>query len=87
VRRPSNYDGAAALLLGPVAPDPGLALGHLTMCKTVVEDSWGKVFVGGLPSDWSDEQVGRGAARRVAARRAIQAAHATRCDAVSFDRI
>lgn len=59
MRRPSNYDGAAALLLGPVVPDPTLRLGHLTMCKTVVEDSWSKVFVGGLPSDWSDDQVRR----------------------------
>jgi hypothetical protein len=28
------------------------------MIKTVVEDSWAKVFVGGLPSDWTDDQVG-----------------------------
>ena len=59
IRRPSNYDAAAALLLGPAVPDPTLALGHLAMCKTVVEDSWSKVFVGGLPSDWTDEQVRR----------------------------
>jgi hypothetical protein len=58
IRRPSNYDAAAALLLGPAAPDPTLVLDHLKMCKTVVEDSWSKVFVGGLPSDWTDDQVG-----------------------------
>lgn len=27
------------------------------MCKTVVEDTWAKIFVGGLPCHFSDEQV------------------------------
>jgi hypothetical protein len=63
VRRPSNYDAAAALLLAPAGPDPTLRLGHLAMVKTVVEDSWSKVFIGGLPSDWTDDQVGPRLAR------------------------
>ena len=57
VRRPSNYDAAAALLLGPPAPDPTVDVRHVKVCRTVVEDSWQKVFVGGLPSDWTDDQV------------------------------
>jgi hypothetical protein len=27
------------------------------MCKTVVEDTWDKIFVGGLPCNYADEQV------------------------------
>jgi hypothetical protein len=29
----------------------------LTMCKTVVEDTWNKIFIGGLPCHYTDEQV------------------------------
>jgi hypothetical protein len=30
---------------------------HLPRCKTVVENTWGKIFVGGLPCNYADEQV------------------------------
>lgn len=58
VRRPSNYDANTAIMLGPVTPDPTMDTSTLNICKTVVEDSWNKIFIGGLPSDWGDEQVG-----------------------------
>jgi hypothetical protein len=29
----------------------------LPMCKTVVEDTWNKIFIGGLPCHYTDEQV------------------------------
>jgi RNA recognition motif. (a.k.a. RRM, RBD, or RNP domain) len=57
VRRPSNYDTNVAVCLGPVVPDPTLELSTLDICRTVVEDSPHKLFVGGLPCDWSEEQV------------------------------
>ncbi|KAF8061126.1 MPC1 [Scenedesmus sp. PABB004] len=57
IRRPSNYCAADALALGPATPDPSLVTVHLPMCKTVVEDSWNKIFVGGLPCAFTDEQV------------------------------
>ncbi len=57
VRRPSNYDASTAIMLGPVLPDPTLDTSSLDICRTVVEDSWNKIFIGGLPADWGDEQV------------------------------
>ena len=57
MRRPSNYDASASLLLGPQGPDPSMDTSSLAICRTVVDDSWNKVFVGGLPSDWGDDQV------------------------------
>ena len=57
VCRPSNYVASDALLLGPVVPDPTLSTAHLEMCKTVVEDSWNKVFIGGLPCSYGEDQV------------------------------
>eukprot|EP00775_Hariotina_reticulata_P007687 gene7687-7887_t len=57
IRRPSNYNAAEAIDLGPVSPDPTVDVSELPMCKTVVEDSWNKIFIGGLPCNYGDEQV------------------------------
>ncbi|KAF6250409.1 hypothetical protein COO60DRAFT_1299308 [Scenedesmus sp. NREL 46B-D3] len=57
IRRPSNYNPEEAAPLGPDCPDPCVATAHLAMCKTVVEDTWDKIFVGGLPCNYGDEQV------------------------------
>jgi splicing factor U2AF subunit len=48
---------ATALLFGPVDPDPAVDTSTLAICRTVVEDTWDKIFIGGLPSDWGDDQV------------------------------
>lgn len=57
IRRPSNYDIATAIMLGPVLPDPTMDTSQLDICKTVVDDSPNKLFVGGLPCDWTEDQV------------------------------
>ncbi|KAK9829508.1 hypothetical protein WJX72_006260 [[Myrmecia] bisecta] len=57
VRRPSNYDVNVAMMLGPTDPDPGLDLSSLEIVKTVVHDSPHKLFIGGLPCDWTEDQV------------------------------
>jgi hypothetical protein len=57
IRRPSNYNPEEASPLGPATPDPTVCTRHLPMCKTVVEDTWDKIFVGGLPCNYGDEQV------------------------------
>lgn len=61
IRRPNNYDVTLALMLGPTDPNPamevGARMGGLEVVKTVVQDSPHKLFIGGLPCDWSEEQV------------------------------
>ena len=57
VRRPNNYDHNVAMLLGPTEPNPTMVLEGLDMIRTVVADSPDKLFIGGLPCDWSEEQV------------------------------
>lgn len=57
IRRPSNYDINTAIMLGPTTPDPTIDTSKLDICRTVVEDSPHKLFIGGLPCDWTDEQV------------------------------
>lgn len=57
MRRPNNYDHNVAMLLGPTEPNPTMALEGLDMIRTVVADSPDKLFIGGLPCDWSEEQV------------------------------
>ncbi|MEW5299015.1 MAG: hypothetical protein WDW36_002070 [Sanguina aurantia] len=57
IRRPSNFCVASALMLGPMLPDPTMDTSLLGLCKTVVEDSPNKIFVGGLPCDWNEDQV------------------------------
>lgn len=46
-----------ALLGIEVAAVAAAAAVGLTMCKTVVEDTWNKVFIGGLPCHYTDDQV------------------------------
>jgi hypothetical protein len=56
-----------AVLLTPVSlvlpltpcPRARVQMGGLEVVKTVVQDSPHKLFIGGLPCDWSEEQVGR----------------------------
>eukprot|EP01025_Chloroclados_australasicus_P042966 TRINITY_DN4569_c0_g2_i1.p1 TRINITY_DN4569_c0_g2~~TRINITY_DN4569_c0_g2_i1.p1 ORF type:complete len:450 (-),score=73.72 TRINITY_DN4569_c0_g2_i1:1166-2515(-) len=57
IRRPSNYDPASALMLGPTIPDPTVDNNSLDICRSVVEDTPNKLFVGGLPCDWTEDQV------------------------------
>ncbi|KAG2427364.1 hypothetical protein HXX76_012558 [Chlamydomonas incerta] len=57
VRRPSNYDVATAMMLGPTTPDPTIDLSQLEICRTVVENSPHKLFVGGLPCEWNEDMV------------------------------
>lgn len=57
IRRPNNYDPAVAIMLGPIEPSPALDLSGLDIVRTVVQDSPHKVFIGGLPCDWTEEQV------------------------------
>lgn len=57
IRRPNNYDITLALMLGPTDPNPAMELSGLEVVKTVVQDSPHKLFIGGLPCDWSEEQV------------------------------
>eukprot|EP01025_Chloroclados_australasicus_P057098 TRINITY_DN7106_c1_g1_i2.p1 TRINITY_DN7106_c1_g1~~TRINITY_DN7106_c1_g1_i2.p1 ORF type:complete len:551 (-),score=79.64 TRINITY_DN7106_c1_g1_i2:2099-3751(-) len=57
IRRPSNYDENSAVMLGPLSPDPTVDSAGLDICRSVVEDSPNKLFVGGLPCDWTEDQV------------------------------
>ena len=59
VRRPNNYDSAAAALLGPTDPDPSVDASRLGAVRTSVADGPDKVFVGGLPCDWDADRVKR----------------------------
>jgi len=56
VKRPSNYDLSAAIMLGPVQPDPSLNTSSL-VGKSAPEESPDKIFVGGLPCEWTEDQV------------------------------
>ena len=58
IRRPNNYASHIAAVLGPQTPDPTMDLSSLNVVKTVVPDSPSKLFIGGLPCDWSEDQVG-----------------------------
>lgn len=57
IRRPNNYDINVSLMLGPTEPDPTMDVSSLDIVKTVVQDSPHKLFIGGLPCDWSEDQV------------------------------
>lgn len=46
---------------GPTEPSPALDLTGLEIVRTVVADSPHKLFVGGLPCDWTEDQVRLGA--------------------------
>ena len=57
MRRPNNYDINVAVMLGPTDPDPTMDTSNLDIVKTVVQDSPHKLFIGGLPCDWTEDQV------------------------------
>ena len=57
IRRPNNYDPTFALFLGPSEPDPTMNLESLDIVKTIVQDSPNKLFLGGLPCDWTEDQA------------------------------
>lgn len=57
IRRPSNYDPSTAIMLGPMNPDPTMDTSTLEICRTLVEDSPHKLFVGGLPCEWGEDLV------------------------------
>lgn len=57
VRRPNDYSPAAAAVLGPTDPDPGVDAVRLGAVRTRVPDSPAKLFVGGLPCDWGADRV------------------------------
>jgi len=57
IRRPNNYEADVCIMLGPPEPDPTMDLTALDIVKTVVMDSPNKLFVGGLPCDWTEDQV------------------------------
>ena len=59
IRRPNNYDINVSLMLGPTEPDPTMDVSSLDIVKTVVQDSPHKLFIGGLPCDWTEDQVCR----------------------------
>lgn len=46
--RPSNYDITTAIMLGPITPDPTMDTSTLDICRTLVEDSPSKLFIGEL---------------------------------------
>lgn len=57
IRRPHDYNSSAAILLGPTEPNSNLNLAALGLVNTVVTDGPNKLFIGGLPSYLSEEQV------------------------------
>ena len=57
IRRPNNYDINVSLMLGPTEPNPTMDVSSLDIVKTVVQDSPHKLFIGGLPCDWTEDQV------------------------------
>eukprot|EP00887_Chlorella_sp_A99_P000027 scaffold16.g27.t1 len=78
IRRPNNYDVNMAIMLGPTEPSPALDLAGLEIVRTVVADSPHKLFVGGLPCDWTEDQARRGGGGRRRRRQAPGARGATR---------
>ena len=57
IRRPNNYDYNIAVTLGFTEPNPIIDLNQLEIVRTVVQDSPNKLFIGGLPCEWTEEQV------------------------------
>ena len=57
IRRPINYDYNIAVTLGFTEPNPVIDLNHLEIVRTVVQDSPNKLFIGGLPCEWTEDQV------------------------------
>ena len=76
IRRPNNYDINVSLMLGPTEPDPTMDVSSLDIVKTVVQDSPHKLFIGGLPCDWSEDQVSAPSATLPSIRKAWPALNA-----------
>lgn len=57
VRRPNNYDYNVAVTLGFTEPNPVIDLNQLEIVRTVVQDTPNKLFIGGLPCEWTEDQV------------------------------
>lgn len=57
IRRPNNYDYNIAVTLGFTEPNPVIDLNQLEIVRTVVQDSPNKLFIGGLPCEWTADQV------------------------------
>ena len=57
IRRPNNYDYNVAVTLGFTEPNPVIDLGQLEIVRTVVQDTPNKLFIGGLPCEWTEDQV------------------------------
>ncbi|KAL0033630.1 hypothetical protein WJX79_008751 [Trebouxia sp. C0005] len=57
IRRPNNYDYDVAVTLGFTEPNPVIDLNQLEIVRTVVQDSPNKLFIGGLPCEWNEDQV------------------------------
>ena len=57
IRRPNNYDYNIAVTLGFTEPNPVIDLNQLEIVRTVVQDSPNKLFIGGLPCEWNEDQV------------------------------
>ena len=58
IRRPNNYDHSIAETLGPTDYNPTINLDGLDIVRTVVNDSPDKLFIGGLPCEWKEDEVG-----------------------------
>ncbi len=57
VKRPHDYNAAAAALLGPDTPNPNLNLSILGVVGSVVPEGPNRVFVGGLPPHFTQQEV------------------------------
>lgn len=57
IRRPNNYDYNVAVTLGFTEPNPVIDLSQLEIVRTVVQDTPHKLFIGGLPCEWTEDQV------------------------------
>jgi len=57
IRRPHDYNPQAAQSLGPMLPSPTMNLAALRVVGTQVEDGPNKIFIGGLPTGLTEDQV------------------------------
>lgn len=58
VRRPNDYNPAAAAHLGPSVPNPSLNLGAVGLSSglSTISDANERIFIGGLPYYLTEEQ-------------------------------
>lgn len=75
IKRPSKFDAQTAAMLGPSLPDPTIDTRGLIINKPAgeinmqfqggrYERNWNTLYVGGLPMEWGEQQVGTGAGGR-----------------------